>query len=141
MILLPLWRELLAERGIRLSAVYVIRNPLDVALSLEQRNRFPIPAGLALWHFYNQCGQAASAGLPTVYLSYDRLMENWRPAVHTMVKQLNLRAPDAETDARIQAMIKPAYRHGKTTDAMLMDRYGNSHGITLYRQLLDRVSD
>lgn len=33
--------------------VYVYRNPIAVARSLERRNAFPIEAGLALWEIYN----------------------------------------------------------------------------------------
>jgi hypothetical protein len=139
MILLPLWRELLAERGILLSVVFVVRNPLDVARSLERRNRVPIQAGLSLWQFYNQCGQAVAEGLPTVYLSFDRLLEDWRPAVRAVVDQLGLPAPDTQATATIEAMVKPGYRHSRTSDAKLRKMYGNSQGIALYEQLLKRA--
>lgn len=139
MILLPLWRELLAERGIALSAVFIVRNPLDVAKSLERRNRVPIQAGLGLWQFYNQCGQTVAEGLPTVYLSFDRLLEDWHPAVRAVVDQLGLPAPDAQTAAVIEAMIKPAFRHNQTSDGKLKKMFGNSQGVMLYEQLLKRA--
>ena len=139
MILLPLWRELLDERGIALSAVFVVRNPLDVAKSLERRNRVPIKAGLGLWQFYNQCGQTVAEGLPTAYLSFDRLLEDWRPVIRAVVDRLGLPALDAETTSRIGAMIKPSYRHSRTNDGKLRKMFGNSQGVTLYEQLLKRA--
>ena len=140
MILLPLWRELLAERGIALSAVFIVRNPLDVAKSLERRNRVPIQAGLNLWQFYNQCGLTVAEGLPMAYLSFDRLLEDWRPAVRTVADQLGLPAPDAQTAATIGAMIKPAYRHSRASDGKLRKMFGNSQGVALYEQLLRRTA-
>lgn len=140
MILLPLWRELLAEREISLSAVFVVRNPLDVAKSLERRNRVPVQSGLNLWQIYNQCGQTVAEGLPTVYLSFDRLLEDWRPAVRAVVNQFGLPAPDARATATIEAMIKPAYRHSQTSDGKLRKMLGNSQGVMLYEQLLKRAA-
>jgi hypothetical protein len=139
MILLPLWRELLAERGIALSVVFIVRNPLDVAKSLEQRNRVPVQAGLNLWQFYNQCGQTVAEGLPTVYLSFDRLLEDWRPAVRAVVDQLGLPAADAQAATMVEAMIKPGYRHSQTSDGKLKKMFGNSQGVALYEQLLKRT--
>lgn len=34
--------------------VWIVRDPLEVAISLRQRNDFPIDVGLALWEVYNQ---------------------------------------------------------------------------------------
>ncbi len=45
-LLLPFWRRAL---GKSVAAVLVHRDPLDVARSLELRNGFPLPFGIALW--------------------------------------------------------------------------------------------
>jgi hypothetical protein len=54
--------------------VHVTREPLEVAQSLETRNGFPAPAGLALWELYTIRAFEASAGLPRVLVHYEDLM-------------------------------------------------------------------
>ena len=43
--LLPLWRDVLAEMDVAPRFVIVVRNPLEVAGSLERRNGFSFPKG------------------------------------------------------------------------------------------------
>jgi Fic family protein len=47
---LQLWQPLLQTP----LAVHVLRHPLEVAASLQARNTFPIPVGLALWELYRR---------------------------------------------------------------------------------------
>ena len=75
-LLLPLWRKVLSKEPI---AVLVFRDPLEVALSLQQRNGFPLTLGLALWHRYVRQSLVSLAGLPTLVVEYGRVLEEPRP--------------------------------------------------------------
>ena len=46
---IPFWKNLFPE----LKVVFCVRNPLEVALSLQKRNYSSIPFGLNLWQIYN----------------------------------------------------------------------------------------
>ncbi len=45
----PLWRDALGDAR----RLFVVRDPLAVAASLQRRNGFPIQMGLLLWEYYN----------------------------------------------------------------------------------------
>ncbi len=46
---LSIWKEFIESPTV----IWCIRNPLEVAISLNKRDRFPIQFSLALWHIYN----------------------------------------------------------------------------------------
>lgn len=71
-LLLPLLRSRL-NRPI---AVCVFRNPLEVALSLQKRNRFPLIFGLALWEFYTLSMINNTTDMDRIFISYNGLMDN-----------------------------------------------------------------
>ena len=54
--------------------IYMYRNPLEVARSLQVRNGFSISSGLALWQVYNFHALKASEGLPRIFVSFEALM-------------------------------------------------------------------
>ncbi len=93
----PLWREALGE-AIRL---FVCRNPLAVAASLRQRERFPLEYGLALWERYNRELLSALAGDGFVAVSHDALAASPESELRALFARLaaaglRLRAPGAE---------------------------------------------
>ena len=71
---LPFWRE---QVGLSPLVVFIYRNPLEVAASLDRRDRRKRLRGaraLALWERYNCDGLANSRDLPRIVVSYDRLL-------------------------------------------------------------------
>jgi hypothetical protein len=71
-LLLPFWRKVLPEDPV---AVLVFRDPLEVALSLQRRNQFPLTLGLALWHRYVRQSLVSLSGLPVLVVEYGRVLE------------------------------------------------------------------
>lgn len=71
-LLLPFWRKVLSEDPV---AVLVFRDPLEVALSLQRRNGFPLTLGLALWHRYVRQSLVSLSGLPVLVVEYGRVLE------------------------------------------------------------------
>ena len=68
---LPFWLSLLDED---LSIVVVHRNPLEVAASLQARDGFDVPVGLALWERYVRSSLAAVEGRAVCVTSYEQLV-------------------------------------------------------------------
>ena len=58
--------------------VFVVRDPLDVAASLETRNDLSRPRALDLWHTYNRRALAAveAAGVPMSVVEYGELLRD-----------------------------------------------------------------
>jgi hypothetical protein len=71
-LLLPFWERLLGLEGTPLALVY--RHPLEVARSLEVRDGFPLPLGLALWETYTRACLSAAADRPVFVASYEGLV-------------------------------------------------------------------
>jgi len=72
-LLLPYWRQVLPGP---LTAVFVWRDPLAVARSLNARDGMSIEYGLALWERYNRSAAAGLQGIDTYVLDYDSLVED-----------------------------------------------------------------
>jgi hypothetical protein len=89
-LLLPLWREVLADTETELSCVFVVRNPVEVANSLMRRDGIPFDRALGIWFHYNIVALKAAAGLPIVFLGYDRLLADWELEMGRCVTALRL---------------------------------------------------
>lgn len=82
--------------------VHSVRNPLEVAKSLQARNGFSIMQGLALWEAYTRAALAASAGLPRLFVSYEALVAAPMDETRRLVRELQslgvsgLRIPDQQ---------------------------------------------
>jgi hypothetical protein len=74
-LLLPFWRSVIAPPA---AAVFVYRNPLEVADSMTARNGLTTTHGLALWERYVRSAAADLAGLPTLVVGFDRVLEDTR---------------------------------------------------------------
>jgi hypothetical protein len=110
---LPFWQELLPQ----MRYVVVLRNPLDVAASLQQRNRMPIERGLALWLDYMSAALRHTEGGPRIVVSYEEYFDDWRAPVGRIARFLG----DGEAglgddlERRIEGAINVGHRHHHTS--------------------------
>jgi hypothetical protein len=131
-ILLPLWRHVLAELGVEVRCVFVVRNPLDVAKSLQKRDNIPLEKAYGIWFNHNIVGLQEAAGLPTIFLSYDKFLEGWAPELRRCAEVFGIDWPADEKPLReaMNSFIRPDLRHSfsKTNDlhaapALVRDLY------------------
>ncbi len=108
-ITLPFWRPLLG----RVIAVLVWRHPCEVADSLRERNRLPVPCSCLLWEVYNRCAIANSADVPRVILSYAEFVRSPVPVLQRLqamlLEQEILKSPGGVE--RAAEAIDPDLRH------------------------------
>jgi glycosyltransferase involved in cell wall biosynthesis len=71
-LLFPVWR-VVVDGAV---CVIVHRSPVQVAYSLQKRNRFPLAFGVSLWERYTLEALSVSLGLPRFLVSYERLMSD-----------------------------------------------------------------
>lgn len=120
-LLVPLWREVLAELEVELQCLFVLRNPVDVASSLVRRE--PIDFGRALGVWFNYCITAlkGTEGLPLVFLSYERFLESWPKELRRCTEGLGLNWPENEAEfaAAMNAFVQPGLRSNKSSPARL----------------------
>lgn len=79
---LPFWQALLP--GMRY--VVCVRNPLDVAASLERRNRLPRSQAYEVWLRYLAGAIINTAGRPRMFVFFEDYFEDWRPQVQRLAE-------------------------------------------------------
>lgn len=112
-LLLPLWRDVLSELGMDLKVIFVVRNPLDVARSLERRNGFTLDKGLGVWFNDTLAALRGVKGLETVFLSYDRFLSDWETELRLSAAGLGIEWPadEAGLKAKMASFVRHDLRH------------------------------
>ncbi len=107
---LSFWRKALPQP---LAALFVLRDPLSVARSLQARDGLPMSLGLALWDRYVRSASLGLAGMPTLVIRYDEMLSDPIKATSTIVEFLNTLGiellPEAQENAR--KGLDPGLRH------------------------------
>ena len=120
-LLLPWWRQVLPGP---LTAVFVWRDPVAVARSLEARDGMPFAYGLALWERYVRSAAAGLAGVDTYVLDYADLVDDPAATVATLAGWLGARAAlapwsDSFDAAAAAATVEAGLRHQGDADEQL----------------------
>ncbi|MWD29652.1 sulfotransferase family protein [Aquicoccus sp. SCR17] len=100
--MVPFWSSAVIEAGYTPRYVLTLRNPLEVAKSLQQRNQMEISESLLLWLRHMLDAEAATRGLPRHVTSYGTLLSNWVALVRTLQERLDLVLPQFDDRAMLQ---------------------------------------
>lgn len=111
--LLPFWQRVLQRLDAQPLVIMPLRNPLEVAESLERRNGFDPAMGHLLWLRNVLDAEAASRGLPRVFTSFDGLMGGWVRVLEDAQAQFGISWPRLSERAagEIDAFLSEGYRH------------------------------
>src|SRR5580698_2702713 len=111
-ITLPFWRQVFDHQPV---AVLALRDPLDVARSLQTRNNFPLSLGLALWRRYVQQSIRSVEGLPVFVAKYEDFLADPRTQIHALNEFLTAHGVAAAGSAadveRAVETFEPELRH------------------------------
>ena len=130
---LPFWQQLLPG----LKTVIVVRNPLEVAHSMRERNGTSYSFGLRLWEIYNRRLIEASKGRDRLVTHYDFFFLEAEPELRRIADFIGL--PDAKAGSAA-ALVAPRKRHTHFTIEQLIDAHVAPEAIDLYRALLAEAS-
>jgi len=111
----PFWLDVFDTAGIRPLILLPLRNPLEVAASLEKRDGFPPEFGHLLWLRHVLEAEAATRGRPRLHCSYDELMADWPRLAARAQAALALSWPRTPERAapEIDAFLAESLRHHK----------------------------
>jgi glycosyltransferase involved in cell wall biosynthesis len=90
----PYTLSLLADLNVSPVAVLPVRNPLEVALSLQRRDNFAVPKSMMLWLRHVLDAEYFSRSLPRYFLPYEGLLQNWRHHVDRIAERTGVAWPD-----------------------------------------------
>ena len=126
---LPFWQQRLPG----LKTIVVVRNPLEVAHSMRERNRTSYSLGLRLWEIYNRRLIEAAAGKDRLITHYDFFFQAPELELRRIIDFIGL--PNGKTSAAA-ALVAPRKRHTHFTIEQLIDARVAPEAIDLYRALL-----
>ncbi len=113
---LPVWKT--AVPG-PIPVIFVLRDPLEVARSLEARDNLPMLFGLSLWDRYVRSAALSLEGSPTLVVDYTAMLEDpvkWSDVICRFLQEWGV---DLDPDARSVALefLDTGLRHQRTEDS------------------------
>ncbi|MFC0470048.1 sulfotransferase family protein [Halalkalibacter kiskunsagensis] len=134
----PLWKDILDELKIKLSYLIVVRNPLDVAVSLKRRNKFYKKKSIDLWSLYTLSALLWTEKEERELIFYDDLLKGWQKALKPVASSLGI--PWSEkiaVKASMESFITPNLQHSNSsTEDLHRDQELPEYIISTYEQLL-----
>jgi GT2 family glycosyltransferase len=125
---LPFWQRLLPS----LKTLIVVRNPLEVAYSMRERNGTSCSFGLRLWEIYNRRLIQTAAKQDRFVTHYDAFFEDAELELRRIARFAGLPAAKIASAA---ALVATARRHIHFTIDQLIDARVSAEIIELYRAL------
>jgi glycosyltransferase involved in cell wall biosynthesis len=103
-LLLPFWRAIVSE----MRFVVCLRSPLEVALSLQRRDSFPLDQGSELWVQYTRDAVLGTAGAPRFFVFYEDFLAMPGETVASVARFCGLDPDRARTEglARIHGSLR-----------------------------------
>jgi len=126
---LPFWQELLPK----LKTLIIVRNPLEVAYSMRQRNGTSYSFGLRLWENYNRRVIETASEEERLVTHYDFFFEDAETELRRIVDFVGLPSREIGNAA---ALVTKQRRHTHFTIDQLIDARVSGEAIELYRALV-----
>jgi hypothetical protein len=89
----PYTASILDDLKMSVVAVLPVRDPLEVALSLQHRDNFAIAKSVRLWLRHVLDAEYYSRGIPRCFLSYEGLLRDWRHQIERICGQTGMALP------------------------------------------------
>ncbi|WP_202843326.1 hypothetical protein [Luteimonas saliphila] len=98
----PLWKQVLDHKEIKPKIILPVRNPFDVAHSLNARDKLGKNRALLLWLRHVLDAEFATRGLDRAFTTYEGLVSDWKVEVARLASDLAIKwprwSPAAELD-------------------------------------------
>jgi GT2 family glycosyltransferase/glycosyltransferase involved in cell wall biosynthesis len=129
---LPFWQNLLPG----MKTLIMVRNPLEVAYSMKERNGTSYSFGLRLWEIYNRRVMQTASEANRLVTHYDLFFDEAERELRRIAYFIGL--PDAKVD-NAAALVAAQRRHTHFSIDDLIDARVSAEVIELYRALIAEV--
>jgi hypothetical protein len=111
--LVPFWVRVLQAENIAAAAIVPVRNPFEVARSLEARDRLPREQSLLMWLRHVLDAELATRHITRSFVGYRDLLNDWKAVANRMSAELQVTWPSqsAATDTAISDFLRPDLCH------------------------------
>lgn len=132
------WLDLLKHMSRRVVVPISVRNPVEVAGSLEVRNGFDPEFGQLVWLRNYLDAEFFSRGTQRTFLGYDALLDDWRGVVRQLSEDLDLslhlgKREEAELDSYLNADL----RHHRVDHKAVLERVGCNPWVATAYEIFD----
>ncbi len=142
--MVPFWTELLTELEIEPVALTPLRNPLEVAKSLQTRNGFRLEKSLLLWLRHVLEAERDSRSLRRSFVSYESLLTDWRACLGRAASQTGLEwsGLSSETEQHVdQFLTRDLHREMALEADLLTNPIAAGWVSSTYRLLASLIDD
>lgn len=116
--LMPFWQEVLDSCGLTQVHVCPIRNPLEVAASLERRNGLPVAQSLLLWLRYQLDAELYTRDRPRAFTHFNDLLTDWHQVIKRIDRATGLRSSAYDQSVSdLPSWVDVELRHHTVPDA------------------------
>lgn len=106
-----LWPELVETLGAEARVILALRDPFEVAASLQKRDKLRPAHALALWLRYTLDAERETRGVRRAVQFYPDLLADWRRELQRLGAALGLPLREAAQEAQIDAFLDRGLRH------------------------------
>lgn len=140
-LLAPLWLEALENLGIQAKALFVVRNPWEVAESLRVRNHLGHGHASMMWIQHLLEPELATRSTPRFMVTFDQVLHDWRATMLRVAEALQIAWPHTleGVAAEVELFLDKGERHhsGEVTPdssasllpAVVLDAYKECLGV------------
>jgi len=139
-VLAAFWDRALCKAGYSTNYIVMVRNPLEVAESLRDRNGFSREKSFLMWSSYLIAAERDTRNQERVFVTYDQLMSDWRNVLRRIEESASLALPRDTSAAAVEVdvFLNRGMRHHQADAADVLSRSDVPDYVrTLYRIFLD----
>ena len=132
--LMPFWLAALEDFGATPHVILPLRNPLEVAASLHQRDAIEPPFGLLMWLRNVLDAETESRQCNRAFIRYEELLADWHEAAAKIGRDLGIAWPRQSVSATLEVDVDltPALRHHVEADARVLSSRSSRWVATTY---------
>jgi hypothetical protein len=138
--LFEFWLQAARRAGYGVKVIVAIRNPAEVAASLDAWIQAPAELWYASWLKYNLLAELHSRHLPRVFVEYSSLVSDWRSQFGRITRSLDLNEPGENGATAIDAFLTGDL-HRKKSQGSIVEPFGHSWLSDTYAILTGAAAD
>lgn len=139
-ILLPFWKSVFETLQIKPNYCVILRSPIEISLSLENRDHFSIQKSHILWTNYLMAIELSTRAEKRIFIDFHEFLKS---PIGTLKKlssyfKLDESFPQTEMEAEIEEFVNPKLRHHNSSSKVTSDKIPAM--VNEYFTLLDQLT-
>jgi len=118
--MMPLWSPILDDVADEAKVIMIVRHPHEVAESLNRRDGISHERAYLLWFRYMQDAAKWSRAYPSVLVSYEQLLSDWRAVIGHVVQKVDVPISynNPLIEKEVDLFLEPQLRHNVAADEL-----------------------